>query len=199
MSAAAKTRYTPEQYLELERKAPYKSEYYDGYIYAMSGASREHNLATGNLSGELRSRLKGRPCEVYASDMRVWIGATRSYTYPDVVVVCGEPRFEDREVDSLLNPTVVVEVLSPSTEKYDRGKKFDQYRRLDSLREYVLVAQDEVFVVHYARRGDEWVLSDLDRREDVLRLESIDCAVPLIEIYERIQFPGAEASSEQMT
>src|SRR5206468_6291774 len=120
------------------------SEYINGQIYAMSGASREHNLIVVNLIRELSSQLRGRPCEVYASDMRVKVRPTGMYTYPDVVAVCGEPRFEDEQVDTLVNPAVIVEVLSPSTEAYDRGQKFAHYRKLESLTEYVLVAQNEV-------------------------------------------------------
>jgi Uma2 family endonuclease len=197
MSSAVKTRYTPEQYLELERKAPYKSEYHDGCIYAMSGASREHNLIAGNLLSLINPQLEDRPCEVYMSDMRVRVSATGLYTYPDVSVVCGESQFLDREVDTLLNPTLIVEVLSPSTEAYDRGKKFDQYRRLESLREYVLVAQDEVLVLRYTRRGVEWILSEFRRMEEVLRLESVGCEMPLSAVYRKVKFPEAEAASEQ--
>src|SRR5262245_46847116 len=136
-SPAEIPRVTPEQYLVLERKADFKSEYLNGYIIAMAGASREHNLIAGNLHGELRSQLKGRPCETYVSDMRVFIDRTGLYTYPDIVAVCGEARFQDDGVDTLLNPTVIVEVLSDSTERYDRGRKFGHYRQLPSLREYV--------------------------------------------------------------
>jgi len=189
-TAAVNTRYTPEQYLALERKADFKSEYYHGFIYAMSGASREHNLIAGNLFGELREQLKSRPCEPYMNDMRVWASATGMYTYPDVVVVCGEPRFQDGVFDSLLNPTAIVEVLSPSTEAHDRGDKFAHYRRLESLREYVLVAQNRMLVERFTRRGDDWVMTELSRPEDVLRLDSIGCAVPLREVYDRVRFDG---------
>src|SRR5262245_5122353 len=131
-SAALKTRYTPEQYLALERKADFRSEFCNGFITAMAGASREHNLPAGNLHAEIRSQLKGRPCETYVNDLRVLVSRTGLYTYPDVVAVCGEAQFLDDEVDTLLNPTVIVEVLSPSTESYDRGRKFGHYRQLPS-------------------------------------------------------------------
>lgn len=117
--------YTPEEYLAQERKAEFKSEYIAGQIVAMSGASREHNLMTANLARVLGSQLLDRPCEVYVSDMRVKVTARGMYTYPDTVVVCDDARFEDEQVDTLLNPTLIVEVLSPSTEAYDRGAKFD--------------------------------------------------------------------------
>jgi Uma2 family endonuclease len=185
-SAAAQTRYTPAQYLALERKAEYKSEYSDGVITAMSGASRAHNLVAASILREIGTRLKGKPCEAYVGDMRVRLGPSPRYTYPDIVVACGEPRFEDDVLDTLTNPTLIVEILSPSTESYDRGRKFEQYRRIASLREYVLVAQDRILIERYTRQGEEWVLTDFRSREDVLGLASIDCEVPLAEIYDRV-------------
>ena len=164
MSTLAQQYYTPEEYLALERKAEYKSEYINGEIYAMSGASRAHILITVNLTRELSTQLRGRPCEVYASDMRVKVSPTGMYTYPDVAAVCGEARFEDGQVDTLTNPSVIIEVLSPSTEAYDRGEKFAHYRKLQSLAEYVLVAQDKMRVEHFARhgeRGEQWVLTEI--------------------------------------
>jgi len=193
-SAARITRYTPQQYLALERRADFKSEYCNGFITAMSGASREHNLIALNLGGEIRSQLKNRPCEVYGSDMRVLVSTTGLYTYPDVVAVCGKPLFEDSEVDTLLNPTLIVEVLSPSTESYDRGRKFGHYRRLESLREYVVVAQDQVLVERYTRQGEEWMLTHLTDLDASLRLASIGCEVSLREIYAKVEFPGAAAA-----
>jgi Uma2 family endonuclease len=186
-SAAAKTRYTPQEYLAFERKSPIKHEYRDGSVVAMAGASREHNLITGNLGCRLNTQLRDRPCEVYMCAMRVLVSWTGLYTYPDVVAVCGAPRFEDSEVDTLLNPNVIIEVLSETTEAYDRGKKFGHYRRLESLQEYVLVAQDEVRVERYTRQGDEWILTELSSLEDTLRLESIGCTVSLREIYAKVE------------
>jgi Uma2 family endonuclease len=193
-SADEKTRCTPEQYLALERKSPIKHEYYDGEMFAMAGASRPHNLISGNLFREISSQLLKRPCETYVSDMRVLVNSNGLYTYPDVVVVCGEPQFQDSEQDTLLNPTVIIEVLSASTEAYDRGSKFALYRRLESLREYVLISQDHVLVERYTRQGQEWLLTELNRlEEDSLRLASIDCQVALSEIYARVQFPAGES------
>jgi Uma2 family endonuclease len=189
-SAAAKSRCTPEQYLALERKSPIKHEYYDGEIFAMAGASREHNLIAGNFYAEIRAQLRHRPCEVYMSDMRVLVSRTGLYTYPDIVAVCGEPQFQDSEVDTLLNPNLIVEVLSPSTEAYDRGRKFGHYRRLESLKEYVLVDQEQVRVERYTRQGDEWLLAELSSLEDTLRLDSIGCTVALREIYAKVQLAG---------
>ena len=142
MSTQPKSFLTPEQYLEIERQAASKSEYWQGEMFAMAGASREHNLLAGNLYVSLHQQLRRRPCEVYQSDMRVWIPATGLYTYPDVVAVCGEPRFTDDHVDTLVNPTFVAEILSPTTEAYDRGRKFEHYRKVESLQEYLLVAQE---------------------------------------------------------
>ncbi|MGA8346959.1 MAG: Uma2 family endonuclease [Isosphaeraceae bacterium] len=195
-SAATKIRFTPQEYLALERKSETRNEYYNGEIFAMAGASREHNLTVANLLRDIGNQLEDRPCESYPSDMRVFIEATGLYTYPDVSVVCGEPRFQDREVDTLLNPTVIVEVLSPSTEAYDRGDKFRHYRRIDSLREFVLISQDRMMVERYTRRGNDWVLSDLTDPDQVLKLESIGCQIPLDRIYAKIKFPEPGAAEE---
>ncbi|MGB2611131.1 MAG: Uma2 family endonuclease [Isosphaeraceae bacterium] len=195
-SAATKIRFTPQEYLALERKSETRNEYYNGEIFAMAGASREHNLTVANLLRDIGNQLEDRPCESYPSDMRVFIEATGLYTYPDVSVVCGEPRFQDREVDTLLNPTVIVEVLSPSTEAYDRGDKFRHYRRIDSLREFVLISQDRMMVERYTRQGKDWVLSEMTDPDQVLKLESIGCQIPLDRIYAKIKFPEPGAAEE---
>ena len=182
-------RFTSEQYLALERRAEFKSEFDNGFIEAMSGASREHNLITGNVLSEIRTQFRNRTCEVYATDMRVWIGPARQYRYPDITAVCGDPEFQDGEFDTLLNPTLIVEVLSPSTESKDRNRKFAAYRRLKSLREYVLISQSEVLVERYTRSGENWLYTALDNLEDTLQLTSIDCQVPLKEIYAKVEFP----------
>lgn len=188
MSSPNPTSVTPGEYLDLERKAEIRSEYIAGRIYAMSGASRRHNLIAGNLHGLLWTQLRGRACEAYMGDMRVKVSPTGMYTYPDLTVVCGEPSFEDAHVDTLLNPAVIVEVLSESTEAYDRGEKFAQYRRLDTLREYVLVAQDKIRVEHYLREGEQWILSEISDPDSTFQLVSIDCHVSLAAIYEKIEF-----------
>lgn len=169
----------------------------DGEVFAMAGASRAHNLIALNLGSELRTQLSGRPCEVYVTDMRVAVEAHGLYTYPDAVVVCGEPRFLDAELDMLLNPIVLVEVLSPTSDRFDRGRMFSRYRSLPSLREYVLVAQDECRMERYTRRGEEWVLSEFTRAEDGLNLESIGCVVPLRETYARVEFRAEEPPAGQ--
>jgi Uma2 family endonuclease len=189
MSSQPKTYLTPEEYLAAERQNEYKSEYLDGEMVAMTGASRRHNLVAVNITGELHRQLRGRPCETYANDMRVRLPSTRVYTYPDVVVVCGEPQFEDDYLDTLLNPTLIVEVLSESTERYDRGRKFGFYRTIESLAEYVLVAQDEYRVEQYAKQtGGRWLLSDHRSPEDVVELTSVGCALGLRDVYEKVTF-----------
>lgn len=188
MSAVpAKTTYTVEEYLALERSAlEGKSEFVDGQIFAMAGASREHNLIAVNITRELSNQLKGRPCETYASDMRVKAAQAKSYHYPDLSIVCGTPEFEDGHWDILLNPTVLVEILSPSTEAYDRGNKFSAYRKIAGLREYLLVAQDQPLIERYVRMGDSWVLTETAGLEATLEVEAIACKLALREVYDRV-------------
>lgn len=187
MSAEPHRRVSIEDYLATERRAETKSEYLDGEVFAMTGASRLHNLVSWNLSGILYGQLKARGCEGYAGDMRVLIPVAGLYTYPDITVVCGESRFEDGELDTLLNPTLIIEVLSPTTEGYDRGRKFAHYRTLDSLREYVLISQDEVRVELFTRRDDgHWLLSEASGLEETLSLASIGCELRLADVYDRV-------------
>lgn len=195
MSSLAQTWHTPEEYLSLERDAEYRSEYVNGQIYAMSGASREHNLIAVNIISALHSQFRGRPCEAYISDMRVKVSPTGMYTYPDAVAVCGEPSFEDGQLDTLTNPSVIIEVLSPSTEAYDRGEKFAHYRRLSSLTDYVLVSQDKARMEHYVRYGDtgeQWVLSEISDPNGRLHLASIGCDVMLRDIYDKVEFAAEQ-------
>ena len=195
MSAPRTDFITSAKYLAIERKAEVRSEYIAGRMYAMSGASRPHSLITGNLNRELSSRMRGRDCEVHAVDMRVKVSPTGIYTYPDIAAVCGEARFEDEHVDTLLNPTVIIEVLSESTEAYDRGEKFAQYRRLESLREYVLVAQNKIRIEHYRRDGAEWILSEISDPGGTLDLPSIGCRVGIAEIYDKVEFDAEGPSA----
>jgi Uma2 family endonuclease len=190
MSSLAHSLYTPEQYLALERKAEYKSEYINGQIFAMAGASLEHNTITANFVRALGNQFTNRPCRVFSSDMRIKVSATGLYTYPDVVTVCGEIRFDDAQRDTLVNPAVIIEVLSPSTEAYDRGQKFAHYRRLRSLTDYVLVAQDKVFIEQYIRQNRQWVLTEINDLDDTLRLASIGCDVTLRDVYDKVEFPA---------
>jgi Uma2 family endonuclease len=194
-SAALKERYTPAQYLAWERDAEFKHEYYDGYITAMSGGSPDHNRIAGNIFRKLGNQLEDRECEAFMSDLRLCVSSTGPYTYPDVMAVCGEPLYQKIEgVESLLNPTIIVEVLSPTTESYDRGAKFGHYRRLESLKEYVLVSQDKVSVERYTRQGDDWLLSEFNGLADTLQLRSIDCAISLREIYARVKFDDSSSA-----
>jgi Uma2 family endonuclease len=187
MSSQPKTIYTPEQYLEIDRHSDIKHEYFGGEVFAMTGASRKHNLITANVTASLNPQLKGRQCEVYASDMRVKISTTGLYTYPDVVVICGSPIFEDKEIDTLINPTVIIEVLSKSTEGYDRGEKSSHYRKLDSLSEYILISQDKPHIEHYVRQPDnQWLLSETDDLAATINLPSINCKLALADIYDKV-------------
>jgi len=184
MASVPRTLISPQEYLERERKAEYKSEYIAGEVLAMSGASRKHNLVATNILVEIATQLRGRSCEVYGSDMRVRIGSAEQYVYPDITVVCGKPRFEDQELDVLLNPVLIVEVLSPTTEKYDRGAKCVAYRNLDSVKECLLVSQESVRVEHYVRQpSGEWTIAEVNRLEDSIRLVSVPAVLKLAEVY----------------
>ena len=190
MSTQPKTFLTPEQYLEIERKAEYRSEYYQGEMFAMAGATREHILLVTNLVGELRQQLRTGPCEVYSNDMRVRVSPGGLYTYPDVIVVCEEPRFEDGHLDTLLNPVLIVEVLSPSTEAYDRGRKFQHYRGIDSLAAYLLAASDRVHVDLFLRQPDgRWLLTEATGREEAIELP-FGCRLALRDLYEKLDLPS---------
>lgn len=181
---------SPQEYLALEKQAVYKSEYIAGTIVAMSGASREHNLIVTNIVISLGQQLRGRPCEVYANDMRVKMPASNLYVYPDVVVVCGTPQFEDSDLDTLLNPTLVIEVLSHSTEFRDRGVKAQGYRRIDSLAAYLLIAQDRCRVEQYIRQADtHWSLVDFAALTETVTLDALHCTLALQEVYDRVLQP----------
>jgi Uma2 family endonuclease len=179
---------TPEQYLEMERAAASRSEYYDGRIYPMAGASPNHERIVANVLRELGVQLRGRPCDLFGSNIGIRVPETGLYTYADASALCGEPRF-DGVTDLLLNPTVLIEVLSPSTEAYDRGKKFDHYRKLPSLREYVLLAQDRVHADRFVRDGERWPLMSFDGPDAMVVVPSIDCVLQLRDVYERVELP----------
>jgi Uma2 family endonuclease len=187
MSTQPKTWLTPEQYLEIERRAEYKSEYYQGEMFAMAGAREAHNLIAANLLAGIHAQLRSRACRVYGSDMRVSVSATGLYTYPDVVVVCGERQFLDGQLDTLLNPTLLAEVLSPSTEAFDRGRKFEHYGSIESLRQYLLVASDRVHADLYTRRQEGgWLLTSADGPAGTLALASVNCQIALADVYEKV-------------
>lgn len=197
MSALEKTLWMVEDYLAFERDSQEKHEFVDGEVYLMTGASRQHNLIVANVLAALHQQLRARPCEVYASDMRVRV-QRYNFVYPDVVVVCGEPRFGDEVADTLLNPTVVIEVLSPSTELYDRGRKFHNYRTLDSLQEYLLIAQDAYRIERFLRRADgQWLFTDVTALDAVLELPSIECKLAVADVYDKVEFEAPAAGSQQ--
>ncbi len=190
MSSQPKSYISPEQYLEIERKAEFRSEYFQGEMFAMSGAQEPHVLAVSNLTVALGTALWDR-CRVYPADMRVLVSASGLYTYPDLAVVCGKPAFADQTFDTLTNPVLLVEVLSPSTESYDRGKKFDHYRRIESLQQYVLVSTDRAHVDKFTRAGELWTFAAADGLGAELPLECVNCTLNLRDVYRNIEFPGA--------
>ena len=184
MSAQPKRLLTPEEYLAIERDVEAKHEFYRGEMFAIGGASREHNLITGNAGASLHAQLANRPCEAYQNDMRVKVAASGLYTYPDIVVTCEKPRFEDDKFDTLLNPQSIIEVLSDTTEKYDRDKKFELYRQIESLREYGLISQDRVHIELFTRGDDgHWRLSEATGLDSEIELAAIGCRLTLADVY----------------
>jgi Uma2 family endonuclease len=184
---------TPEEYLALERQAETKSEYWQGETYALAGASTAHTIIGANTLAELVMQLKGRPCTVHTSDLRVKVARAGLYTYPDVTVVCGKAEFDDRSEDTLLNPTVIIEVLSPSTEAYDRGTKFEFYRTLESLTDYLLISQSKPIIEHFARQPDDrWLLSTYKGLDAVAPVPSIGCELRLADVYDKVTWPAEE-------
>jgi Uma2 family endonuclease len=189
MATAALNRYTPEEYLALERHAEFKSEYIDGQIVAMTpGALRPHNLIVAALVYELQGHLMDGPCEVYPSTQRVKVSASGDYLYPDVMVSC-DPRFEAGTSDNLLTPVLIVEVLSESTERHDREKKSSLYKRIETLREYVLISQKEPLVERYVREGDFWRFQSVKGLDASLALASVGLEIPLKRLYQKALLP----------
>jgi Uma2 family endonuclease len=183
---------SPQEYLAIERQLETRNEYFRGEMFAMSGASYKHALIVGNLAREAGNQLKSGPCRVLTSDMRVKVTTTGLYTYPDMVIVCDQPRFEDSVFDTLLNPKVIIEVLSDSTEKYVRTTKFGHYRSIPSFGEYVLVAQDLPRVERFIRQEDEsWNLMIFDEPSAVLAFGTIPVQIPFAEIYRNVEFDGS--------
>jgi len=194
VSTHPKTRITPKEYLELERKAEIKSEYLDGEMFAMSGVTLEHSSIVVNLITELNNQFIDRPCQVHGPDLRVKVSPTGLYTYPDLVAFCEKPLFEDEHFDTLLNPQVIIEVLSNSTEAYDRGKKFAHYRTVRSLQEYVLVSQTECRIERFARRDDGvWDYTECTDPNGSVELTSVACRLFLQRVYRNVDFERAVA------
>lgn len=195
MTAQPKPYITEEEYLVFERASAAKHEYYDGVISAMTGGKEPHNLIAGNTLAALHAQLRRKPCRVYQSDMRVKVLKTGLNTYPDLVVVCGQPQFTDASRDTVTNPIVLIEVLSPSTERYDRGLKFQHYQMIETLQEYVLIAADQQRVEHFTRRNDnEWLLQTAVGSTAVCVLPSIECRLSLADLYEKVEFEGDSQS-----
>jgi Uma2 family endonuclease len=190
MSAVPKKKLTPAEYLAIERKAEFKSEFYDGEMFAMAGARFPHNSIKDNLIGELHAQLKHGPCRTLSSDQRVKVPDTGLYTYPEIIILSEPPQFEDEELDTLLNPRLVIEVLSESTETYDRSKKARHYKRIASLQEYVLVSQREPFVERLVRQDDgSWKVTEFAGLEASLDFTSIPAKIALADIYRGVEFP----------
>lgn len=188
MSARPRPKLTAAEYLAIERAAVFKSEFHDGEMFAMAGASREHNGVKENLIVELGSRLRGGPCRTFSSDQRVRVDATGAYTYPDIVLVCGPGEYDPLDRDTVVNPTAIVEVLSPSTEAYDRGGKFRQFRTIPTLRDYVLVSQHEPVVERFTRQPDGvWTLTTFAGTDAILELTCVAVRVPLADVYRGVE------------
>ena len=189
MASHSVTKLTEDQYLALERAADFKSEYFDGEMFAMSGASLRHAALQSNIQGELYAVLRNQECRAYGPDVRIRV-SNRMYTYPDVTIVCGKPILADERQDVLLNPTVIFEILSPSTEKYDRGLKLQHYRAIESLQDYILVDQSQIRIEHYTRQDKNvWTLRDYQSLEDTMTIASIDAALSLARVYDRVEIP----------
>jgi len=180
---------TEQEYLDIERAAEFRSEFFEGEMFAMAGGSPNHSLIAANVGGELRQALKRSPCLAFESNLRVKVEATGLYTYPDITIACEERRFSAEDPDSLLNPTLLVEVLSDSTEAYDRGQKFGQYRQIPSLREYLLVSQHEPRLEHYLRQADQsWLLREAVGLGASLEFPSLGVILSLAEVYAKVDF-----------
>jgi Uma2 family endonuclease len=186
-------KFTPAEYLTLERTSAYRSEYFQGEIFAMAGGTPRHSLIQTNLTGELRQALKGNSCTTYNSNLRILVDQTGLYTYPDASIVCGPLEIAEGQPDVVLNPTVLFEVLSVSTEAYDRGQKFGNYRQIESLREYVLVSQKEILVERFQRNSDNsWTLTESRGIDSQMALTSVGITIPLMEIYDKVDFSQDE-------
>lgn len=188
MTAQPQHYITEEAYLAFERTSPTKHEYVDGAIYAMTGGKEPHNLIAGNVHAALHAQLRRKPCRVYQSDMRVKITQTGLNTYPDVVVLCGQPHFTDAIHDTIVNPIVIIEVLAASTERYDRGKKFPHYQTIPTLQDYLLIAQDQQRVEHFVRQDNHtWLLRVVLGAAAAITIASIDGMLLMADIYEKVE------------
>ena len=190
--------YTPEEYLALEEKADYKSEYYDGLIIPMAGGTTNHNQIIGNLYSSLNFGLKRQPYRVFFSDVRLWIPETRYYKYPDIMVIAGQPEYHNNRKDTIINPQVVIEVLLGSTQAYDRDEKFKAYRTIPSFQEYVLIDQTSVAIDQYFKTGNKrWSLYEYDHEESELSFKSFDFQLPLAELYDKVELAAATEARKE--
>lgn len=191
MEPAPKIKFTEAEYLEMERKAKFKSEFFAGEIFAMAGAGLRHNTIVGNTFGIVWTFLKGKPCRVFPSDLRVKVDKSGLYTYPDLSVVCGKPVLLDEKFDTLLNPSVLIEVLSKSTEDYDRGNKFSFYRQIESLQEYILISSESPKMEKFRKlETGNWLFSEF-REKEVFSIESIGCVLDLGDVYSGVEWESA--------
>ncbi|MCL4304080.1 MAG: Uma2 family endonuclease [Anaerolineae bacterium] len=189
MVAQPQKHYSPEEYLALEETAEYRSEYYRGEIFAMSGGSANHNRIARNLIIALEDVPEGKPCEAFITDMRLHVKKNSLYTYPDVMVVCGRIEYIKGRTDTITNPVVIIEVLSESTQAYDRGAKFELYRAIETLQDYVLIDQARVHVEYFHKLEDgRWLLTEFNDLAGVLMLESVGVEIPLSRVYQRVEW-----------
>ena len=184
MSTQKIKKLTPKEYLEIERNAEFKSEYYNGEMFALAGASYVHNKISSNIHVSLANQLKGKVCQVFQSDLKIMEQISGLFTYPDIVTICGKPEFYDEEKDVIVNPTVIMEVLSKSTETYDRGFKFELYRRIDTLKDYFMVSQEKVSIEYYSRNADNsWTLKEFNDINQSIEIKSIECILEIKDVY----------------
>ncbi len=198
MQVTEKLYYTPEEYLAIEEKADFKSEYIDGEIIPMAGGTANHNRITGNFYASLNFAFRQQNYEVFDSDMRLWIAKRRIYTYPDVTIVRGEPEFLDNRTDMITNPQVIIEVLSKSTKGYDREDKFKAYRTINSFQEYILVDQTEIRVEQYSKTSNKrWSFSEYDAEDEVISLVSVPFEISLQDLYNKVKFEAVELDNNE--
>lgn len=189
MKPQEKHYYTPEEYLSMEENAEYRSEYYDGEIFAMAGASLNHNTIAGNIFSVLNTRFRKKPCRAFINDMRLLISSHELYTYPDIMVICGTMEFIEGRDDTVTNPQLIIEVLSESTKNYDRGEKFEFYRSLSSLKEYILIDQYKIHVEQFWKNEDGlWVLREYNERGETLNFTSVEIPIDVDIIYNKVEF-----------
>lgn len=180
---------SPQKYLDIERKSEFKSEYYNGEMFALAGASLNHNRICGNIHVSLANQFRDKNCEVFQSDLRIKVQESGLFTYPDIVIICGEPEFYDEQRDTVTNPEVIMEVLSISTEGYDRGLKFELYRRLNTLKDYLLISQGKIAIEYYSKNPDNsWTLKEYNNLSQQICIQSINCNLDLKEVYSKVEF-----------